>query len=426
MEPVGKTTDTKTLHQYGDRELWSARGEEWSLPIYVDWYLDEVSGIHYGVVNPACALYPSQYLVMQSLLGIHDIGGSRERWTLPRKTIESILLKCPGVTPRYYYKWDDPHCFPVAPPQPVKITDSPVAPTDAIGSHAQSFLSYLSQARGIPTSMLRVVWAAISEEAPKWLVEHRGQLDLGFCQIAAIPLRINWKAIVAFKCKKWKLLSIFNSSETVERLGDLGLPGVLCSPQTVAITRHGEKRWRMDYNLEIVPTKAFRAAVVNGEGKRIIGGHRSYVAAFEATIETHYQFLINALRNYVKKAALPFARLHEGGKSGVIRFVPTSGNTDKVRGVALRHLPIDIVEAPSGFSVLAEGKPDSVRPQVAKVQALPDIPQGNDDMRECGGSGAAWVLMPNVSEGDVPGGPVLPESTPSPWKPSGLDEEGDI
>lgn len=443
MEAVSNTTDAKTaqrtLHQYGDRELWTARNTEWCLPLYVDWYLDESNGIHYGMVNPACALYPSQYLVLQVLLGVHDVVGSKERWTVPRKVIESLLAKAPGITPRYYYKWYDPHCQAMPLSEPARIVDEPAAATDTIDNKAESFLAYLSKARGIPVSMLRVVWKSISEEAPKWLTEHRGTLQFGFCEIAAVPLRINWKQVVAFKCKNWRLPSIFNSSPEKRNMAllELGMPGVLCSPQTIAITRTKSTkvgRQRLDYTLEIIPTEAFRSAVVDCESKHILAGHRSYIASFERTIEIHYNFLINALRIYLKKAGMPFARLHEGSKNGIIRFVPTSGKYYKVRGVGLNKLPVDIVEVAHGFSVLAEkGEPEPLHQAVAPVPALSDISSDDDDVRQREGSAAmdtgrqegdVGVYVLSAGEGLVPRKPVLPEPAPSPWKPSGLDEEG--
>lgn len=403
-----------------------AKGDKWSLPLFIDWQAEEGASVHHALISPACAFYPSQFLVVQAMLGHHDLMGSKERWFVTRQIAETFLVKAKGITPRYYYQWDDPEFTPIdnGYSTRVNVNGDSKAPADALDGETESFLAHLSQRRSIPTSMLRVVWQAITDEGPRWLLDHRGSIEFGFCKLVAVPFRANWKQIVAFRCKNWNLRSVFrmHGSQALEALRELGLPGVLCSTKNIGIRsgkgKHGYQC--IDYTLEAIPHKKFTDAALVCEGKRTSGGSASYVRHFETTVEKHYHALVEALRYYCKAAARPFVRLHESGNAGLLGFVPTTGNHLKVRGVGLRHLPVSVVEDDTQFSVLSEPDTESpVHPKAVEMSSLHGVPQAPDDVRGRHESkavderqrraGRFWLLLPNVGPWEIQREPVLPE-----------------
>lgn len=444
---VSETTDvrtkTRSFHPYGDRELWVLKNQEWALPLFVDWRLEEIKdgpALHYAMVHPACACYPTQCTAISQVLGIHDIAGRKDRWLIPRQVVESLLHKAPGVSPKYYYKWKDPICYAI--PHVTPMTVNSTAEPSRQDNVTEGFLSHISTTYSIPSSMLRIVWHAISTEAPRWLLERRGTIEFGFVKLFAVPLRANWKQIVAFQCKRWNLRRIFGNQpgQLKSALEELGMPAVLCSPKNVAIggrTKSKYDQFRLDYTLEAIPQKAFTTAIIECEAKRMIAGHNSYVAAFERTIEKHYSNLVEALRSYIRKAALPYARVSDSGELGVLRFVPCTGHHHKVHGVGVRHIPVNIMETASDFSILAdesstlplhpapsEMPPVSIVPQTAddlrkRQEAGPVVAEGSDDPGDTG------LPVCHVDEIENEGGPMLPEPEVTSRNTCGMDREGD-
>lgn len=415
----------------------------WSLPLYIDWRWYKAEDIHYALVMPAVGLYTSQHLLLKALLDVHDIQGRQDQWLIPRKIAEAILHKAPGITPLAYYKWDDPRC--PALPMANSLSLSPKGPKvrNLPGSNDyEAFVRHLCHKNSLPNSVVRCVLRALADTAPTWMLEQRKPLDLGFCRIIAAPFRPNWKEIVAFKFKKWKLLGLFNSPEKVklEELEEAGVPAALCSLHNVALRRTFKQRhqgYRVDYTLEAIPSNKFEAAVSNVEASRQACGTTSYVASFEKTVETLYPHLLAALENYLRKVGAPFARVCERSTSGVIRFLPTLGVSPKVRGVGLRNIPVRIVETGGGFSVHGEASDlNLVCEKTPPLPALPIVPQGTHDLRECpkrgqleestnGETGANRMPLLHVDKGDDTGKPVLSGTTIATRKTPGMDTEGD-
>lgn len=378
-----KNTDSITLLPYGDRELFFAQGQggSWSLPLYVDWKHDKTNDKHYALVMPAVGLYISQALALVAMLQVYDIQGRRDRWIVPRKIAESLLQKAPGITPLRYYKWPEENCPPLpAFKETTLLSDVPKLETGRVGNEA--FVSHIASVWNIQSSVVKVVLKAISEEAPKWMLQNRQALELGFCSLIAVPFRPNWKEIVAFKFRKWKLMSIFNGPQKDQRqlLEDAGMPAAMCSLHNISLD-HG--KGYVNYTLEAIPTKKFDKAVRLVEGRRMACGRTSYVAQYERTVEKIYHHLLNALETYMRQTSTPFARLSESCNESVLRFLPATGKSSKVRGVDVRHLPVSIIPPDSPFSVSAEsGDPNLVCSTPPPMQDMPALSQGTDDVRE--------------------------------------------
>jgi len=430
MAEVSTITEPKKSHRefrrYGDRELWLVRGNAWQLPVLVEWFVEvDGEGLHAGLVYPACVMYLSQALALTDLLGTHDILGKADRWLVPRLTVESILTKAPGLTPLYYYQWPEEDCPGVLAAKSILVPLQEEARNEH-SSEAEAFMSHLSQSHSIPLSMIRVVWNAIQTEGARWLLDRRGAIDLGFTKLFAAPFRANWKQIIAWKCRRWGLGAIFRlpKAEMEAELERRGFDEVLCSTHNLGLSKartDGDYRF-IDYTIEAIPSKSFVDAALECERGRWSGAWDSYVASLEETIEAHYHNLVAAIKAYVKKVSLPFARIHEGGKSGGISLMPAAafGESVEVRGAHLRRLPVNIVETGRRCSLLStRGPADDVRPAITEVQELQNIPQGEDDMRGCEepqpveecerAGGDTGVPLLDAGQGDAAGEPVLPE-----------------
>lgn len=433
---------TIQLVPLGDRELWRAAANDnsWSLPLYVDWRWHKEEDTHYALVMPAVGLYTSQHLLLKALLDAHDIQGREDQWLIPRRIAEAILHKAPGITPLAYYKWADPRC--PALPMANSLTLSPKGPIvrNTPGSNDyEAFVRHLCKVNSLPNSVVRVVLRAVGDTAAKWMLEERKPLDLGFCRLIAAPFRPNWKEIVSFKFRKWKLLKLFNSQQKVKltELENAGVPSVLCSLHNVGLSRGRAKAYQVMYTLEAIPSKKFENAVNVVESKRQACGTTSYVASFETTVEALYPHLLAALENHLRKVGAPFARVCERGVSGVLRFLPTLGLPPKVRGVGLRQLPVHIVEADRCFSVNGEKSDlNLICEKTPPLPALPALSQGQDDVRgrqeqrqldapRDRKQRASRLPLLHVDQGDNSGQPVLSCATVASGEASGMDREGD-
>lgn len=394
---VSKTTDqpeqTITLHQCGDRELWYAEGQDksWQLPMLVEWRHDRENDKHYALVVPAVSLYINQSLTLQALFTAHDIMGSKERWLIPRGICEAILYKASGITPAYYYRWPEDNCPPLPPAFNMikygdKYKESDKDPEVVNGS---PFIKHVASKSNLPSSIVNLVFKAICQEAPQWMLDNKRPLELGFCTLVALPFRVNWKEIVAFKCRSWKLRGIFNNAkddnDLLNTLAERKMPAVMCSPQNIAMIRG-----KLDYTLEAIPTKRFQAVVQAVESRRMACGWNAYVAHYEETVEKLYHIMVRALGSYIKKAAAPFARVSSGSVSGITRLLSVGGTKARIHGVAVRNLPVHIIKPDSNFSVLEEQQqsdPRLIPLQVKGVLQVPAVLPANENLRQCDGNG---------------------------------------
>lgn len=422
---ISMESKTTTLYPYGDTELWYASGDDWSLPLHVQWRHDRENDKHYGLVMPAVGLYYSQGLRLISLLQVHDIQGRQDCWVIPRRMVEAILHKAPGITALAYYKWNEPDTPAIPIPSVVKINKiTGDAATELIThntdmSNQDGFITYLTEKSGLSRAVVKAVFKAICDNAAMWMLDKRREIDFGMFKIISVPFRANWKEIVACKFKRWKLLEMFRApnGDKLDKLEEAGVPSALCSMHNIAL-KSQSGRYRISYTLEAVTTKRFEKVVDDVERSRLACGGTSYVASFEKTVETIYLHLLDSLEGYLHKTNLPFARLLESGNSGHLRLQPTTGNKIKIRGGPIRKLPVFIIPPRSDFALSDTESDTRVVPiPPPGVSKVPDLLQPAEDMRECKGesdvdiedgpSGNAGVSLLDATKGKADGQPVL-------------------
>lgn len=385
MEP----TQHRVLHQYGDRELWYAESEDksWSLPLFVEFRHDKAGDVHYCHIVPAFCPYYNQALALKALLQPHDIQGRDDQWIITRRMAEALLHKAPGITPRFYYCWPSDDCPPIE-RHPLDVNAELKKP-HADRPTWNSFAQFLSKERKISVSIINAVLRGIADEGPKWMVEHRRPLDLGFCRLIAAPFRANWKEIVTFKTKYLKLRSLLRLPEEQvwKALEDVGLPSILTSPHNIGLRRGWKNETdvvRIDYTIEAIPSEQFESAVNRIEGKRMSRGGAAYITEFEDSVEALYKSLAMALRSYMAKVARPFAQVGESSNGRVLGFLPVNTRKVAVRNTPLNRLPIRCMDTDSGFSVY--GTADDahlVRAKAAPMPKMPALLQDPTNVRRC-------------------------------------------
>lgn len=437
--PDSGLTELTELLSEGDTELWYAEGRDasWSFPLWVKWGRAK-DGKLYALIEPALVPYSKQGLYLKALFESHNLIERDNLWMVKAEVVPALLKKAPGVTPRFYYKWEsDDHrkAPPPGPIPPMKVRHNARQPWQGkrFGGDKE-YVSLIAEAAGVSTSVVKVVLDGLSRAAVEILVDRRGVLDLGFVKLVALPYRANWKEIAAFKLRKSKKTEVLREG-TREALAEAEIPEMLCSPHNIGMRRRSESELgHLDYTVEAIPMKSFETALRKRESQKTASGRTAYVRFFETTVEKLYDEILEILQTYLKKTHYPFAKVCESGSSGSLRFVASVG-ASKAFGVNLRGIPVHIVAGRTGFSATAgEGQFRLVSAAAAEVQEVPAVLPAATQLRQCAERGAVEELgdrergdgglpLPNVTEGATAGQPVLPRVEAG-GESSGLDGKG--
>lgn len=380
---------TVTLTPVGDVELWFAEPDDcsWRLPLHVEWKQDP-AGVRYGLILPALCFYEIQLVVMRAQLQGHSLQLQTDRWLLPEVTLQALLRKAPGIHAEYYYNWPGGELPAVPSPyhstQMRHIDKEPRKLEDYRG-----FATFIARQRALPADVVLMVVTAIAQLGSKWMLEMRQPLDLGFVKLIALPFRANWKEIIMFKCRPWKLERVLRSPADVraEALQHYGFQKVACSLHNIGLKQGSSYRLRrLEYTIEALPTEKFEQAVNEAERERMRAGHTSYVAQYEEGVETLYDQIVLLLAHYSRKISASWATVREFGRGGVLAFLPVGRHSAKVHGLAISDIPAHIVPPITDFSVFAErksgGDPHLVCAQNAEMRKVPRLPSPAPHLRE--------------------------------------------
>lgn len=414
-----KSTPKLTFLPDGDLELWYAEppDKSWMLPLYVRWYKETQSGSIFGLVMQAVGFYHNQLLTIRTILEMHNIDSEHsDRWLIPKAMVYTKLIKAPGVTPSFYYRWTSE--FPPLPlnwnPLSVHVDQPPPRRSEEF----RSFADFISHERHIPADVVLIVLTAISQVGAKWLLNYRQAIDFGFVKLVAFPFRSNWKQIVAEKCKSISLLNILSLGGSRRRaiLSQIGFPEMVSSLHNIGIKK-AQENYRLEYTVEAITNDKFEKSCASTENAMHRAGSTSYVRHYEKSVEIHYENIIESMEVYLRKANLPFAKVFASSDGCILTFKPI-GRTAKFKGIDLARLPVHIVENYSRFSVTqGESDPRLISAPPDEMPEVPVIPPPTDDVRGRGigddveeprTDGTSGVPVPHAGEGAAAGGPVLP------------------
>lgn len=408
---------TIVLKPVGDVELWYVDAADctWRLPVHVEWKRDDSNGNLYGLILPGTCFYEVQALAMHSLLGRYTLEDRNDRWLLPRRDVEALLRKAPGIHAEFYYDWPDKAHPPIPSSHGQSVMLRPRRLTES-----GSFAEFVSVHHNLPADVVNVVLSAIAGAGATWLVRYRRTIDLGFVRLIAVPLRANWKEIVMFKGKSRGLLNILLMSkrERTQRLAAIHFPATLCSPHNISLAGG-----RIDYSVEAMATNVFENTVEQVNEERMGAGE--YVAWHAKVIEHLYEPIVDCLARYARKTQAAWASVCKGRDGCGPAIVPSKPGS--YRGLSLEDLPVDIVPTGSDFSVFAEGEgADQRSPLPAaspEMPALPAVPPAANDVRKRGrpGSKSAGVLLLDASQGTDAGQSMLPCGSTAGGNPRRMD-----
>lgn len=427
-------TGLVTLKPVGDVELWYAEPEDgsWMLPLHVEWK-QAPDGAQFALVLPGVCLYQIQLVAISGLLQTHSLEDRNDRWLLHRSIVASLIRKAPGIHAEFYYRWPGGTHPPIPSPyHPVQLP-AQADPPPRRAEHHRTFAQFISMEVGVPTDVCMVVLTGIQRCGARWLLE-RQVIDFGWVRLFALPFRANWKEIVMFKCRPWKLGSVLREKPRLRDalLKRLGFQRVACSVHNVALLNR-RVEGRLDYTVEAVTTDSFERTADTVESDRMKSGQTSYVGHYEEAVEVLYDRIVEALANYVRKVETTWATVRAVGGGSVLTFLSVSRQRAKVRGLPLADLPAHIVPPLSDFNVLAEKEesdPELIRAQADEVQAMSALPPPADDLRGCEVDGDVGEPRPTGTDG-VPlldagesaatGQPVLPGDSTSDGDSSRVD-----
>lgn len=368
----------------GDIELWYAEADDrtWRLPLHVEWKVAP-NGSRFALIVPALCFYQNQLMIMHGLLHSHSLEGALNRWLVPAGVVPAILFKAPGISAAFYYLWPSGDRPAIPSPNYPHLLRLPGIPAPARSERHRSFAEYIASERHIPADVVLMVLTAIGQLGARWLMS-RNAIDLGFVKLVALPFRGNWKEIITFKGKPWKLLRILRNPKDVRdgALHQIGFEQMAASIHNTGLT-YGDRR--LEHTIEAITTPAFEKVADEFEGERMKEGKRSYIAQYEQAVEQLYDYVVEAMSVYAKKVCSTWAHVRERGRSGVLAFLPANRWSHKVRGVPLCDMPTHIVPPDSNFSVREDGESDPilVQAQAFEMQKVSDILQGSENMREC-------------------------------------------
>ncbi len=418
-----------TLKPIGDVEVWYAEPDDgsWMLPLFIEWK-QAPDGRQFALVLQGVCFYQIQIAAIGALLQTHSLEKRTDRWLLNKSIVPSLLRKAPGIHPEFYYHWPGGTHPPIPAPYHAVQLPSPEMPPPRRAEHHRTFAQFISQDVGVPADVCMIVLTGIERCGARWLIEHREVLDLGWVRLFALPFRANWKEIVMFKCRPWKLASVLRQTPRIRDalLKRLGFVRVACSVHNIALLDKRQRvPGRLDYTVEAVTTDSFERTADTVEADRQKSGQTSYVGHYEEAVESLYHQIVEALAHYVHKVEETWATVRQVGSSGVLTFLSVSRQRAKVRGLSLAELPAHIVPPVSDFNILAEAEesdPELVSAQADEVSKVRALPPPADDLRECEEPGdvgeprppgADGVPLPDVVEERAAGEPVLPEHSTS-------------
>lgn len=282
------------FYEDGDKELWLLSGDTWCIPIFAFprkaegyervWFLEPAMSMDKkakfdkfcSVVNPVNMAKDKNYIVKE-------------------EDLKKIATKAPGITPRYYSKWDDR----VEREPAAKAYDQDEIYKETLSSYAEMFLKFVHEETQVADiGVIKLVYMAMRKAAPVWLLEKKRPLDLGFCRIHAFPLRDNWKVFMDV----WMphSLSMINKRADVARaeMINAGFGENLCDPLVLSVD---EVKRHINWSLDIEALPSFNEESVKMErARRSALGDVKYYNWVKTTIADMFNPIFDVYARWTK------------------------------------------------------------------------------------------------------------------------------
>jgi hypothetical protein len=359
------------LLQYvdGDVELWVVSGSGWKIPVHA--LPAEVSSAPFWHIRPALSLSMRQNDCLHDRLKAAGAVGLKHGWAISREELGLIAAKAGGVTPEYYLEWDGSKSAP-GQRGSEEFTHSPKQQVAAA-----DFLSEVSIRTGIELDALLIVWSAIVQVMPGWLLSCKS-IDFGFLRLHALPYRQNWYQLLISRAPGLKQIYHLGSRRRIlERT--FGSVARLLRGCELTSARRTNQQVLLNWTVEVVPTTQWEKIVTDSErvtASRL--GPLGYPRGWGSKVSQLEEVIHEVAAYKTKKEYEPTARLlWRRGQRGV-RFAVGSPT---ILGVPTR---MDCDEG--GLESLDDLAPDAhklryLEAKAKELLAVPDLRQEKKDVR---------------------------------------------
>ncbi len=396
------------ISRNGDTELWVIKGEGWELPVLADPYGSPVS--HYRLRPPLdCGITDKMLRALDERFAPIRVPAETNHVIVKYEDLQVVGYKAPGITPGYYLRWDGK----------AKAADQMdrerVNPTPSDTDAGKDFCAYLHRLTGVVEyPKLRLIWKAICQYGPRFMMEKKKPLDFGFCKILPSPYRANWKGLLTTRFPQSHQEEVLQSEKFTEQMVNTVLAAIRTRDHICY------------YSLEVIVDDDWHTfADAYEEKRRAAMGGVNYAELWRRSIAKLHPHLLAAFRVWARQIRIPCGQLDDGilfGGRPIIPWVPDgkvrpAALDDPGAGSVVKHVGIPHLRGPGGTY--------SLPPERRKVSRLPDIQSdprdvrivGNNaprpDVREPGDTepGPNGVWLPDADEGEEPPGNLLVEGS---------------
>lgn len=309
----------------GDKELWVAGSDTWSLPIYVTPCADEETKTHFCFIVAALVPTPSQQEALHEHFRKHSIEQAKDRWVISASLISTLATHVDGVTPQFYLSWPAQDGFvEVGPSDEPEFFEVDVKESARPSKDADDFVKLLFQETGMANiDEFRGIWAQLQILGADWIYKHQRTLDLGFVKLDALPYRANWKQIFLARypwIARWFRLSREERNARLEVHNSAGWI------RNSIMAELQPKEWFAHWTVEARPTKAWRKYIEGNErARRSRYSNYSYAVWWRSQINKLEGKIYDILGEFILGTASPCGGFSSGdiqGRRGLTPCVP--------------------------------------------------------------------------------------------------------
>lgn len=307
----------------GDVELFYVERDDWSLPIYATPY--RVGDRDLFLVTPALALL---HRPMEALLSVLEPAWLARDKDLPRfwflrSVLPEVAKKAPGVTPRYYFKWNN-----VWDTGRFARVVAEFHEQQEVTETQEDFLRYIVNHTSLLTlPQVKIMWRALSQCGARWLAVEKKPIDFGLFTVTPLPYRRNWKErIYQMMSQRVKgraprvFLEKMRKKDERDEYAKEHLESVLCDTTLMAVD---QARHYCRWHLELKESDGFGKYVAETEADiRKKRGAVSYARKTLRSIQERRVAILDALSTWVKEINRPCGAVDEQRNDGSQAIVP--------------------------------------------------------------------------------------------------------
>lgn len=400
----------------GDVELWVVTDQEkdWSIPVYAEPYTFEKTELYLvfpaigGLLKrPTDALFDVLDPVCHS--NEKDAAGETTgRFWFHRKTLATVAKKAPGVTPKYYFKWDGKREMGTHTKIIAEFKDD-----EDINPSQEKFLRYIcSRVAVLDITQARLLWKAMMQFGSEWLAMWHKPIDFGMFRVIPVPYRKNWKERIYEMATQGKhgtkyipRTMLRKLKSTKKERDEWVEQNLMPAFYDTSLMEVDPNQYFVAWNLELVESPEFRKYAKNIDTeKRKANRAGRYTQEIIRDITKRLPTIVDALADWCAKVSRPCGARSEQYGSGNPHIVPNR-NPDQVLAAIPRPSLIPcVVDAAQLTGPVMETPIKDVRKVYDLLLTNGDVRDGGqgDTTPDNGGMAAPkWVSLHSESESKV-------------------------